>query len=592
MTATDSKAPVRPPRHPGLGFTWLFPLLPFAAALVFVAAYGVNVPYADEWWLPGLFTAIVHRQGIIQDLLRCNNVHPVLFPKLIWASVAFATQWNLRVEMVATLLTILGLSVLCALLAKREAGDVFSWQVALSTFITSLLLFSFVHYDTLLWGFQLSFTLVNLAVFGAIYLLCSSTSRPVRGLVLAWLCCIVASFSSLQGTLSWFVILPCLAIPFRTRRAWSAPALGSIILCGACLAIYFLAFTRDTPLSDAAPWTKHPGQTLQFMLAILGAPLAEGAFGSASAVAWPIGAVVILLFVATGSWAFAGKSRWRAAIPWICIGLFGLGFSAMTAIGRSSWGIYAAVTYGSRFMSGSVLVTVAVMQLVRQASASREWGSGAFTALAILVGIGVLAGSAASIPIVRQNKQNRLRAADCLEVMGYIDPSTDDNVESCLFPIAVPVTEWVHTLRTPAQQLADLGWRKIAVNVAFVEDPAIGYGHLDPSPGGEKPAVVHSSDWINLNGWAAVPSENRLPKFVLFAVNDTRQFIHTARLGDPSRPDVAAYLRVPLLVASGWQVALPAKLLPMGASRITAWAYDDRRNQFVRLDGVKLVTKY
>ncbi len=239
-----------------------------------------------------------------------------------------------------------------------------------------------------------------------------------------------------------------------------------------------------------------------------------------------------------------------------------------------------------------MLVTVAFVNLMRQAAQDRKWRTGAFPALAVLIGAGAVAGSAASIPIVRQNKLNRLRAADCLEVMGYIDPSTDDNVESCLFPIAVPVAEWVHTLRTPAQQLADLGWRKFAVNVAFVEEPAIGYGHLDPSPGGEKPAVVHSRDWIYLNGWAAIPNENRLPKFVLFAVNDARQFIHTARLGAPGRPDVAAYLRVPLLVESGWQVLLPAKLLPLGASRITAWAYDDRRNQFVRLDGFKLVTKY
>jgi hypothetical protein len=592
MTAPDRHAPDQPPPPPKHWPAWAFYLLPFAAALVLIDVYGVNVPYADEWWLPGLFTAIVHRQGIIQDLLRCNNVHPVFFPKLIWLAVAFPTRWNLRAEMVATLFTILALLVLCSLLAKREEGGGFSWQIAGSTFVTSLLLFSFVHYDTLLWSFELSFTLVNLAVVAAIYLLCTSLEHPLRGLILAWLCCIVASFSSLQGMLSWLVILPCLAIPFRTKRAWSQVALGSILLGCVCLAIYFFVFARDIPLSDGASWRSHPGQTLAFLLAVVGAPLAEGAFGAAGAVAWPIGAVILVLFVAAGSRAVTLKSSWEVAIPWICIGLFGLGFSAMTAVARSSEGIYADVTYGSRFFSSSVLVTVTVVHLMRQAAQDRKWRTGVFPALAVLIGIGAVAGSAASIPIVRQNKQNRLRAAACLEVMRYIDPSTDDNVESCLFAIAVPVTEWVHTLRTPAQQLGDLGWRKIAVDVAFIEKPAIGYGHLDPPQGGEEPAVVHSADWIYLTGWAAVPNENRLPKFVLFAVDDAKQFIHAARLGDPSRPDVASYLHVPLLVESGWQVLLPAKLLPMGASRITAWAYDDQRNQFVRLDGVRLVTKY
>jgi hypothetical protein len=574
-----------------LRWLWrVFNLLPFASALILVGAYGVNVPYADEWWLPGLFTAIARRQGVMRDLLRCNNVHPVFFPKLIWAAVAFATHWNLRVEMLATLLTILAFLILCALVANRERHGLSGWQVNLSIFVTSLLLFSFVHYDTLLWGFQLSFTLVNLAVIAAIYLLCGSTAHPIRGLILAWLCCVVASFSSLQGMLSWLVILPCLAIPFRTRRAWSIAAFGSIVLAGACLAIYFSVFSRETPLSDSAPWFRDSGQTLRFLLAVVGAPLAEGAFGAASAVAWPFGAAVFLLLGVGGLGSITGKSAWRAALPWISLGLFGLGFSAMTAIGRSSWGIHAAVTYGSRFMSGSVLVTVAAVHLVRQASAGRKWGSPAFAALAVLIGVCMLAGSAASIPIVRENKQNHLRGAACLEVLGYIDPSTDNNIESCLFSVAVPAADVVHAVRSPAELLNQLGWRKVAVHVAFVDNPATSYGYLDTT--GDKPEAVAAGDWISLSGWAAVPLENRLPRFVLFAIGDERQFIEPALLGNPDRPDVAAHFHAPLLVKSGWQALLPAKLLPLGTSRLTAWAYDDRRNQFVRLNGGKLVTKH
>jgi len=136
-----------------------------------------------------------------------------------------------------------------------------------------------------------------------------------------------------------------------------------------------------------------------------------------------------------------------------------------------------------------------------------------------------------------------------------------------------------------------LGWRKIAANVSFIDQPAVGYGHLDVPPGGEKPEVVHAGDWIFVSGWAAIPNANRLPKFVLFAVGDARQFLQAVLLGNPDRPDVAAFFHTPLLVKSGWQLWLPAKLLPPGASLVTAWAYDDRRNQFVRLDGVQLITK-
>ncbi len=183
---------------------------------------------------------------------------------------------------------------------------------------------------------RLSFTLVNLAVVAAIYLLCASREHPFRRLILAWLCCVVASFSSLQGMLSWLVILPCLAIPFRAKRAWGLAAVGSILLGCVCLAIYLSAFARGAPLSDNIPWTSHPAQTFTFLLAIVGAPLAEGAFGAASAVAGPIGAIILVLFVAAGSHAITRRFSWQVAIPWICIGLFGLGFSAMAAVARSS----------------------------------------------------------------------------------------------------------------------------------------------------------------------------------------------------------------------------------------------------------------
>lgn len=566
-------------------------LLPFVAALGFVTVYSVDVPYSDQWWLPGLFTAVARGQGLSWNLLRCNNVHPVLFPKLVWIVLGFTTRWNLRVDMAATLVTILAVFALCALMANSEGHGRPTWQIAVSNLITSLLLFSFVHFDTFLWGFQVSFALVNLAVIAAIYLLSTSPANPIRALVLAWACCTVASFSSLQGMLSWIVILPCLVICFTSKRARSIATCATLALGAACLALYFTAFIRDTPLSSDTFWSKHPGAALQFFLAVLGAPLAEGTHGAASVVAWLIGGVLLLLFAFSVCWTVLGKTESRAAIPWISIGLFGLGFAVMTAMGRSSWGAFGAVTAGSRFMSVSVLLSVAVVHLGRQVLTGREWGRLGFLGLAVLVGAGTIAGSAASIPAARQSRQGRLRASACLEVLGYIDPRTDSNLESCLFPIAVPVPAYVQFVRQPAELLSNLGWRKIAVHVPFIDKPAADYGSVDLPPGGDTPEVVRSGDWIHCSGWAVIPGGDRLPKFVLFAVNDERQFIYAARLGNPERPDIAAGLHNPLMVQSGWEEWIPAKFLPAGPSRLTVWAYDDQREEFVRLNGARLITK-
>jgi hypothetical protein len=115
---------------------------------------------------------------------------------------------------------------------------------------------------------------------------------------------------------------------------------------------------------------------------------------------------------------------------------------------------------------------------------------------------------------------------------------------------------------------------------------------MDPLEGEDKPRVAHPGDWVYCSGWAVIPGEDRLPKFVLFSVNGEERFVYAARLGSVGRPDIAARFRNPSLVKAGWGDLIPAKLLPAGISRLTAWAYDDQREEFVRLRGGQLILKF
>ncbi len=582
----------RKPKPPAQGFrpspsgpiAWLLYLLPFAAALVFVMHYSTNVPFMDQWSLVGLFDAVAHRHGIVAELLRCNNEHPVLFPKLIWIALAFLTKWNVRADMVATVLSMGVIFIACAWMALKERPRNPGWPTTVSVGVTSLLLFSFVHSDTFLGGYQLSFTMANAAPVAAIWSLSAFKARPIRGLILAWLCCIVGSFSSLHGMLAWIVVLPCLLPLFESRRARVLAAGATCLLCAASIAVYYFAFTNVTAPSDHSYWHKHPVVAAKFFLAILGLPLTERSVETAQLVAAPIGAVVVLLFVA-GGYYLIRNLRWREALPWISIGLFALGFAGMTSLGRASGGLLGAVT-SNRYTSCTVLLIVATLHLWRQILSDRASSRVAFLGLALLAsGTGIVA-SVTSIPVVRTMAQDRTRAANCLEVIDYIDSNTDNHWEGCFFPL-VPMEQYVYLIRQPAETLGALGWRKIAKQVPFIDNPAASYGWIDSG----KPAIVRPNDWIYCSGWAIIPGEDRLPKSVLFSVGDAHLFIYQVPVGTLLRPDVAAFTHREVTAKSGWAAWIPAKFLTPGASELVAWAFDEQKQEFVRLQGSKLVSR-
>ncbi|HTQ23415.1 MAG TPA: hypothetical protein VMI09_01885 [Candidatus Binataceae bacterium] len=312
-------------------------LIPFAAAVWFVAKYSVDVPDMDQWGLPSLFDNAAAGRPVLPGLLTCNNEHPVLFPKLIFLALAFTTRWNTRVEMAVTLLSALAMFTAIARLAAAEERDGVTWTTAISLFVASLLVFSFVHYDDWLWGWQLMFVLANTCAVLAVYLISNSIQHPLRGQILAWTCCLVASFSALYGLLSWLVIIPAQLSRGRNKRRAAAAAIGSVLLLSVAIAVYFLLLERPFlyPV-DRSFWLGHPIAALEFLCALVGAPLAHGNPISPATLAPFLGCALIALFAACAAWLIRAN-RFPSAAPWIAIGLFGLGFAAMNTLGRSAW---------------------------------------------------------------------------------------------------------------------------------------------------------------------------------------------------------------------------------------------------------------
>ena len=555
-------------------FSWVLPII---ATVWFFLKYSVDVPFQDQWELPYLFQGIANHQPLIPMLMLCHNEHPIIFPKLIWIGLAFTTKWNLRVDMAVSLLFTVWMFAGIWRLIRLENRDDSRWMTTLTLLVVSLLVFSFVHYGVWLWGFELTFVLANAFTVWAIYLLKTSAQHPLRNQLLAWGCCLVASFSALYGMLSWLVIIPIQLFAIRDKRWRIYASAASVLLLGACLGVYYGLMTRFPYPVDRTFWHTHPSRALVFLCGLAGAPLAQAGFIRSGLLAPLLGSVVIALFI------ICAISLWRSdnfasGLAWISIGLFALGFSAMTTIGHSAWGIGIASSL-SRYMNVAVLLSVATLELCRRLMRERPL---LFVGIASVVGILSIAGSAASLKVARVLQRNRSHAAAFLEVARYIDPATFNYKQNCLFPLftQVPGTHWVPPA---AEILHDLGFRRIAMHAPFIESPPRPQGTFEVPAEDGQPPVVHDGETVEAYGSVITRPGRIPPQFVVISVGDTQRFITAAWVGSKHQPRNALATGK---IVKPWSIKIPAVFLPRGESVLRAWLYRADTQEFVRLAGL------
>src|SRR6476659_2803147 len=72
---------------------WLLLLSPFLITTFFVASYGVNVPFLDEWLMPYVLRmARAGTHGFGELFWPPNNEHRIVIPKIIWTGLGLLTN--------------------------------------------------------------------------------------------------------------------------------------------------------------------------------------------------------------------------------------------------------------------------------------------------------------------------------------------------------------------------------------------------------------------------------------------------------------------------------------------------------------------
>jgi hypothetical protein len=559
---------------------WLIYLAPVSLAIWFVVSYGVNVPFMDEWSMAFMFHTVKHHSSNLADILWTpNNEHRVVVPRLIILALTSLGNWNSKVEMFVTLAIAIALFLGLVRLAhetyRSEVGDARLLKVSVT--VSGLLLFSFVHYDTWLWGFQMAFVLPLTFTVFAMCVLCSSRGESPIGLAWIALFCLAASLSAAHGLLSWPVILICALLQSRERKSLLRV---SIPLSSLFLLTVFLYTRGAIPvITDRSFVFKQPRAGASFFLALIGAPLAQDLPLPPERVADWIGLAVLSAFVAGVCAAFY-RRRIPQVAPWVSLGCLALGFCAMTTYSRAVWGLWVASTQ-SRYMICTVLLTIATILLLQSLGFSKPSYRVLF--LSGVVGVGLIELSTDANLLTKGEELHKLRrdAALYLEIEKYIDPSTDESERSLLAPL-FPFKPFVKFIRTPAELSHELGLLNIIDQAVFF-DPAPAFcGCLD-SPVTENEGVLKiGSGDLQVSGWSVIADQHRVPQIVMFSTG-RRSFVSGTRVGTVERPDVAALLNVPGYVRSGWRTSIPGEFLPTGEFQLKAWAYDSRQRRFLRL---------
>jgi hypothetical protein len=558
-------------------------LIPLVGLLWFVATFGVDIPYWDQWELVNLFKTVAEHRATFQNFFSQHNEHRLLFPKLIFTILAFSSHWSIKLEFYSNIF----LAILLVLAIQKIAFDqTFEHDRTfhLTSIFTSLLVFSLVQVENWLWGFQLSWFLINLCLAIALLSLVNQTQPIWKKLFIAAVFCAIASFSSAHGLFTWLATLPTLIILWRNPQPMYRAVFLWIGLFLVCASVYFWGYQKPGGHPDIFYFWRHPLMAVSYFLTLLGSPLLHG-----SSLKPVFGLLVFGNFLFFIAWYLKHPSSRFAqdAAPWISFGLFTVLFDLVTTLGRAGLGVEQAMT--SRYTSVSLLLVIALVQLWRLALIYRSSRPGWLVVpperfqkwcfISAVVTILVVFSSVDALNAAEKSRFKLNHARVCLHVAEYLSPSVNNCLES-LYPDP-------NRVRQEAKALNQLGFRDFPTRITFVTKPEKEFGYFDT------PSIV-SQDVIRKNcincgevsvqGWAILPDRSTPADAVFLTYGGQPKTIFATAPVNQSSPDVAAAVGKEYRRAR-WSTHFLPSFLPSGNTVIKAWVYDPDNKRFVQLRG-------
>jgi hypothetical protein len=427
----------------GKSLTVVLLAAPVAAYFWLIHHYALNIVYYDQWSDVRL---VAH--PTFGALWAQHNENRIFFPNLVVLLLAHTTHLNIVDEEFLSASMLVAATALFALAHRRRAPET-AWFAYIPLV---LLLFSFVQDGDTLWGFQLAWYMVLLALAGCLYLL----DRPnLTWLVfaVAVVIAVVGSFSSLQGLLIWPVGV-LLNFQRRRRRAFQ---LGWIVSAAVTIATYLygLNFSKANPGGTFA--VTHLGSSLRFFFTAIGnifggqviqaGVRVPGAPNLGTGGTVVLGIIVFVFAVLTIVVFGAHRDETTAGPIGVALVFFGVFFAASLTIDRSSaaWGagLSRYTTFDLLILAGCYLA-----MLGRSLTERRSWIPTARAIIVGLVALQVVLGTIEGIAYARTWERHEIAIANITE---NIDRASNVQIGTEVYPGAeyfpwfvAEIRQWVH----------------------------------------------------------------------------------------------------------------------------------------------------
>lgn len=452
----------------------------------------------------------------------------------------------------------------------------------LFNFITCLINFSLIQYENWLWGFQIAWFLINTCLISAVFILTVPQNLlPNIKIILASLCCFIASFSSAHGLLSWLALLPSVYILEGRNKQKKSRILLWMGLFVFCIAIYSIGYVKPSHHPGLLFILQQPLIASEYFFTLIGFSLFTNVFN-------PIitGLIIFIIFLFFNFFCLINyQSEFVSkAASWLSLGWFALLFVSMTTVGRAGFGVEQATA--SRYVTVSMLLIISCLQLCRLWILYKwqDADKNTYMFLGLCLGflISIFVYSSNYSLVAGQNIFIQRKAGEnCLEIINYIDKPIINSPNTCLNFIFPNPKNLIRELSTI---LEELKFRNFPHNIKFVTQSEKNYGYIDIPPTIEQPLNIRRSDTLKLLGWAILPEPQKQPLIVLLSYGNNQSFFATG-LVNSNRPDVVTALNSSLYNISGWETNVFVKAIPVGETVIKAWVYDRKYQQFIQLNG-------
>lgn len=549
-----------------------------------ILAYGVDVPFWDQWRVAGLVAKALDGTLSLGDLTSQANESRLVFPRLLFIGLAYLSGYDVRYEMWGTFcLACLVVYNVYRLGRVTLGGD--RRREVMGLLLASSLVFSLVQWENWFWGIQLV-AFVPLACVTSILSLAYSRRSLGTKFIASAALATLSTFSYTNGMLCWIIVLPVLVLQtWDTRRTKTWVLGGWALALIVNVGLYFRHYAKPLHHPSLTEAFRKPTAAVDYFLTFLGAPLAWGPFE-------PLDQAPVLGLAMAALFGFMSGYVWRhrhdsvvlfRTAGWLTLGGYTLISAAGITAARLGFGVSTALT--SRYATLSFPLIVALVYLVPIVLEvhGQQRGSPAEARLArggIALAVTLLVLQVTTTETVRSsvesNRWYRLQGKAALLFIRTLPAES----------LVPPLYHDPHELKRYAEALDRHG----RLSPGLRRSLTIAGAELGPTDGGGGCGAFDRFQRTGVEtylaaGWAILPHRREAADGIVLAHEDPNgafTIFDLVTVRRP-RPDVAHALARGEDVRSGWEHAF--RLPQIGARPLTiaAWAVDAVTGRLCRL---------